>query len=160
MQKVYFFGSSVGKATDFLSQWYPSPMVIDGKAFANAEQKMMYDKAALFGDEQAMQKILATSDPKRCKALGRQVKGFNEQKWIRGRERIVYEANMAKFSQNPVLRARLKLYPMNTRFIEASPYDRVWGIGFSATHAERVDESEWGLNLLGLQLTRVRNELE
>ena len=49
--------------------------------------------------------------------------------------------------------------------MEASPYDRVWGIGFSEGWV-RVDEKKggvdreaWGENLLGKALMRVRERL-
>lgn len=42
--------------------------------------------------------------------------------------------------------------------VEASPYDRVWGIGYGAADAEDSREF-WGENLLGKALMRVRDRL-
>ena len=41
---------------------------------------------------------------------------------------------------------------------KASPYDRIWGIGFSAANAG-VNTDNWGENLLGKVLMRVRDRL-
>ncbi|KAI0521335.1 hypothetical protein F5B22DRAFT_634718 [Xylaria bambusicola] len=41
--------------------------------------------------------------------------------------------------------------------VEASPYDRIWGVGFAAKGAER-NRSKWGLNLLGKCLMEVREQ--
>lgn len=43
--------------------------------------------------------------------------------------------------------------------MQASPYDRTWGIGFSAEDAPKVKREEWGLNLLGQILVRVRKRI-
>ena len=58
---------------------------------------MMYQKAILFGDTETAEKIMAAKTPKKQKALGRQVKGFDEDVWKNNRERIVEEANWHKF---------------------------------------------------------------
>ncbi|WP_236573341.1 NADAR domain-containing protein [Nocardia caishijiensis] len=44
--------------------------------------------------------------------------------------------------------------------MEASPLDRVWGIGLSAQDERAVDPRRWrGLNLLGFAVMRARDEL-
>ena len=53
------------------SQWYPSPFTIDGVRFVNCEQRMMYMKGKVFGDEEAMREVMLTEDPKRHKEIGR-----------------------------------------------------------------------------------------
>ena len=67
-------GEEVTKAC--LSQWYPSYMVIDGQHYWNVEQYLMAEKARLFGDQETLQKIWQTQDPKEIKKLGREVKGY------------------------------------------------------------------------------------
>jgi ribA/ribD-fused uncharacterized protein len=42
--------------------------------------------------------------------------------------------------------------------VEASPLDRIWGVGFGAKNAERR-RKDWGLNLLGKALERARERL-
>ncbi|MFD7659407.1 NADAR domain-containing protein, partial [Actinosynnema sp. NPDC059797] len=44
--------------------------------------------------------------------------------------------------------------------VEASPVDRIWGIGLAADDERALDPASWrGLNLLGEALTRVRELL-
>lgn len=42
--------------------------------------------------------------------------------------------------------------------VEASPDDRIWGIGFEAVKAD-ANRDQWGENLLGLALMNVRKRL-
>jgi NADAR domain len=64
-----------------LSQWWPSPFTVDGVEFATAEHYMMWRKATLFGDADTAEQILAAAHPSQAKALGRRVRGFDEQLW-------------------------------------------------------------------------------
>ncbi len=137
----------------YLSQWYPSEMKDEGLMFANCEQYMMFNKAKLFGDERVAQLIMNTVDPKVIKRLGRSVAGFNEKVWADHREEIVYRGNLLKFSQNPELRKLLLSYK-NPIFVEASPTDRIWGIGFRVSDA-MTNHHQWGQNLLGKIITKV-----
>lgn len=111
------------------TQWYRSAFVIDGVAYVTAEQWMMAEKARLFGDREALGKILATGDPRRQKALGRSVRGFIEARWAAMSDRVVFEGNRAKFVAQPALLALL-LDTAGTTLVEASPRDRIWGIGW------------------------------
>ena len=141
------------------SQWKRARFQIDGVDFNTAEQAMMYGKAMLFGDEGTAQKILATSDARKQKALGRQVRGSDNAKWGAYKEDIVREANRAKFSQNEGLRR--KLFQTGRKLLaEASPMDAIWGIGLDEETARSVPPDQWpGQNLLGRILTDVREEL-
>ncbi len=116
-------------------------------------------KAKLFGDDIAAQRILAATTPKEYKAIGRQVKGFNDAVWIAKREKFMCTGCMAKFQQNPNLCSVL-LAAGDTELIEASPYDRIWGIGLSIDDPRALDKTQWkGLNLLGNVLMSVRDKL-
>jgi ribA/ribD-fused uncharacterized protein len=76
---VYFWRPTTGNG--FLSQWFWSPFTVDGDTYATAEMWMMVQKARLFKDENVAKKMLSTTDPKRHKALGREVKGFDGSVW-------------------------------------------------------------------------------
>jgi ribA/ribD-fused uncharacterized protein len=125
--------------------------------FSTTEQYMMHAKALLMGDTETAAEILAATHPSKAKLLGRQVKNFNQDLWNSCCEAVVEEANFAKFSQNDDLRAVL-LGTGKRIIVEASPDDRIWGIGFDSQHAEGKEE-EWGRNLLGEALMRVRDRL-
>ena len=141
------------------SQWHPSEFVVEGKRFVCAEQYMMHGKAVLFGDLAVAERILASISPKMHKALGRKVSGFDEQLWRNERERIVYEGNHAKFTLNAELLKAL-LATAGTELVEASPLDRIWGVGLKAEDPRIQDPALWrGQNLLGKVLTRLREDL-
>ncbi len=89
---------------------------------------MMAEKARLFGDSAAVDAILAASDPKAAKALGRKVKNFDGQLWADRCREIVTRGNIEKFRQHEPLRDFL-LASSSSVIVEASPYDRIWGIG-------------------------------
>ena len=120
---------------------------------------MMYGKAKLFKDHEIAQKILTETNPVKMKAYGRKVKHFDAGVWARNREAIVHRALKAKFGQNDELKKQL-LETGGTLLAEASPRDRIWGIGMGASNQLALDKSSWkGLNLLGTILTKVREEL-
>lgn len=142
-----------------LSQWWPSRFTVDGVAYATAEHWMMAGKARLFADADAERRVLSAGHPKVAKDVGRSVRGFDEAVWRRERFALVAEGSVHKFGQHPDLRAFL-LGTGQRVLVEASPVDRVWGIGLAADdeRAERPDA--WrGLNLLGFALMEARARL-
>lgn len=154
MRYTFFFT----EASPF-SQWYRSAFTVGPYTYNCAEQYMMHGKALLFADPEVGAQILAAEHPRQHKALGRKVHGFSDERWRAHREQIVLEGNRAKFTQNPELRARL-LETAGTELVEASPYDRIWGIGLAASDPRAQDPKTWrGQNLLGKILTRLREEL-
>lgn len=153
MEKYTFFWSGP------FSQWAKSKFVIDGQTFNTAEQYMMYSKAQLFGDDEIATKIMATSNPRVQKALGRQVRDFDAQAWQIAAIDVVYKGNHAKFIQNPEL-LKVLLATEGTTLVEASPYDKIWGIGLDEAAAKRTPADRWpGTNLLGLVLTQLREDI-
>jgi ribA/ribD-fused uncharacterized protein len=141
------------------SQWYRCRFTAGEHTFNCAEQYMMHGKAVLFGDPDTAAKILVADHPRQHKALGRKVTGFDDAIWRREREGIVRAGSRAKFTQNPALR-ELLLATRGTTLVEASPYDRIWGIGLAATDPRAQDPASWrGQNLLGKILTALRDEL-
>lgn len=142
------------------SQWYRAPFSIDGVRFVTCEQYMMYKKALVFGDEEIANKILETEYPDEQKALGKLVKGFDRAIWDQNCFSIVYEGNLAKFSQNPELKEEL-LATGDRVIVEASPYDFIWGIRMGEDNKDLESPSQWrGLNLLGFAIMTVRNQLK
>lgn len=142
-----------------LSQWYPSPFTVEGVRYHCAEQYMMAQKARLFEDAEMLREIMTAKHPKQCKALGQRVRGFDEKVWRDNRVPIVVAGNLAKFSQNGQLRTYL-CQSGGRILVEASPYDRIWGIGLTADDPRAENGSLWrGENLLGFSLMEVRDLL-
>jgi ribA/ribD-fused uncharacterized protein len=157
---VFFWGHQ-GPATGkgCLSQWFPSPFTDDEHTFATAEHYMMWRKAILFDDQRTAARIIAADHPKQAKDLGRQVRNFDQATWEEQRYDIVVDGNTLKFSQHDDMRAFL-LGTGDRVLVEASPLDRVWGIGLKADDPRAEDPARWrGLNLLGFALSDVRTVL-
>jgi len=145
--------------TSCFSQWWPSCFEVEGRRYSSAEQFMMAGKARLFGDEQVCQRILNTDEPAQIKKLGRQVSGFVEEQWQRARFELVVTGNVAKFGQNDALGAYL-LGTGDKVLAEASPTDRIWGIGLAADDPRAQQPQQWpGENLLGFALMVARAQL-
>ena len=141
------------------SQWFVAPFTVDGIIYPTAEHWMMAGKAKLFSDNETLQEILVAPDPKSAKALGRKVQCFKEDVWLANARRIVTEGNIAKFSQNEDLKSFL-LATGTQVLVEASPYDRIWGIGLGAEDPKAKNPSTWqGQNLLGFALMDARETI-
>ncbi|MEU9115831.1 NADAR family protein [Streptomyces sp. NPDC048483] len=160
---VYFWGhrpqrdGSIGASC--FSQWWPSPFTVDGVTYATAEHWMMAGKARLFADAEAERHAISASHPKQAKDAGRKVRGFDEAVWQRHRFDLVVEGNLHKFGQDAALRAFL-LGTHARVLVEASPMDRVWGIGLASDDERAADPARWrGLNLLGFALMEARQRL-
>lgn len=142
-----------------LSQWFPASFEVDGQVYPTAEHWMMAGKARLFGDDEMLAAILAAEDPGKAKALGRKVRDFDQERWAEARGPLVVEGNVEKFGQNPAL----KDFLLNTGrrvLVEASPRDRIWGIGMGASNPDARDPLKWrGTNLLGFALMEARAAL-
>jgi hypothetical protein len=150
---VYFWGDPT------LSNWGPAPFTYKEKNFYNSEQAFMWEKALCFGDTETANQILETSNPRTAKDLGRLVKNYDEKIWETKRFDAMFDVCLAKFSQNPA-RLETLLSTGNKTIVEASPYDKVWGVGIHWTDDEILDENNWkGQNLLGRVLMKVREQL-
>ncbi|MYW65376.1 DUF1768 domain-containing protein [Streptomyces sp. SID8379] len=142
-----------------LSQWWPSPFTVDGVEYATAEHWMMAAKARLFGDAEAERRAIEAGHPSRAKTAGRLVRGFDEAIWARERFGAVVEGSVHKFAADPKLRAFL-LDTGRRVLVEASPVDRIWGIGLTADDPAALDPRKWrGPNLLGFALMEARERL-
>lgn len=141
------------------SQWHPSRFVVDEIPYSHAEQFMMAEKARLFGDHETLALIMKATHPWKQKQLGQAVQGFVQPTWDAACEDIVFQGNLAKFSQNPSMLDELRETGMKI-LTEASPTDRIWGVGLGMGDPRLLDESQWrGKNLLGKTLMKVRKEL-
>ena len=160
---IYFWGHTPNpkKITQScFSQWYDVYFEVDGVQYHTTEQYMMASKAQLFDDEDTWSEIMNAYSPAEYKKLGRKVKGFNATIWDEKKLDIVVEGNKAKFGQNPDLKEFL-LATGDAILVEASPYDKIWGIGLDREAALNGSVEDWnGENLLGCVLMEVRNWLK
>jgi ribA/ribD-fused uncharacterized protein len=151
---VLFYGQS-----ECYSNWNPTGFTVKGVLFANGEQYMMYCKAMFFKDADTAKLILAEPDPAKVKALGRKVKGYVEKDWADNRLRFVRRGLLEKARQHPEI-ARQLLATGYRILVEASPSDKIWGIGLSETDPLALDPTNWrGQNLLGQAWMWVRDQL-
>jgi ribA/ribD-fused uncharacterized protein len=163
---LFFWGGrpTNGKVTKAcLSQWYEAPFVVHNNmsrnVFRTAEHWMMAQKALLFLDGDSYRKILECETPEQAKRLGRAVKRYDDEVWSRMRFDIVVDGNMHKFNSHPALKEFL-LSTGDAVLVEASPYDRVWGIGMRGEDPLVRYPAQWkGDNLLGYALMEVRDRL-
>jgi ribA/ribD-fused uncharacterized protein len=141
------------------SNFYPANFTENNIEFNCSEQYMMYKKACLFKDEFNANRILESKNPKDIKALGRKVKGFDQKIWEVNARKIVTQACLLKFTQNQDL-LTLLLDTKEDILVEASPYDKIWGIGLTQKDAIKIESSKWpGKNWLGECLMAVKQLL-
>ncbi|CAM2802867.1 DUF1768 domain-containing protein [Chryseobacterium flavum] len=160
--KFLFFWGHTAKDTitkSCFSQWFPGKFEENGIIYKTAEHYMMAGKARLFNDPETEEKILNANTPNQAKALGRKVKNFDPKRWDEYKFEIVTQGNLLKFSQNQ----KFKDFLLSTGekvLVEASPYDKIWGIGMLETDNRAENPLLWnGENLLGFALMEVRDEL-
>lgn len=156
---IFFWGEK--NNFGFLSNFFPTEFEDGGVKFICSEQYFMKKKQELFDSTNSSlaELILSSTEPRQIKQFGRMVKNFNEEVWSEHKYQIMYLAVKNKFLGNPELAKRL-IDTGDKILVEASPYDRIWGIGMPATAAVKIPESDWpGENLLGQILMEVRDEL-
>ncbi|MCX4781361.1 NADAR family protein [Streptomyces sp. NBC_01264] len=142
-----------------LSQWWPSEFTVGDVRYATAEHWMMAGKARLFEDAEAERAALEARTPAEAKNAGRLVRGFDNAVWERERFALVVEGSVHKFGSDPALTSYL-LSTGKRVLVEASPLDRIWGIGLAADDERAKDPARWpGLNLLGFALMEARERL-
>ncbi len=141
------------------SNWYMMPFVHNSKQFNCSEQAMMFYKARMFKDYDVAEMIMEQGHPRKQKFLGRQVRGFEAEKWNADCKDIMVEILKSKFRQD-VYSNQLLMETGDKIIVEASPTDRIWGIGLDEHDPRALDQSQWlGTNWLGEVLMRVRDEL-
>jgi len=141
------------------SQWLACDFEVDGVRYNCTEQYMMAEKARLFGDKESERKIMFANHPRDQKAIGRRVKDFVREEWDAISRDVVYKANYAKFTQNPGLEYELR-DTAGTLLVEASPTDRIWGVGLTTDDPKVHDPKKWrGTNWLGEVLMKVREDI-
>ena len=163
LKYLFFWGhtpnkdGSIGKSC--FSQWWNQAFEVEGVVYKTAEHWMMAGKAKVFQDVTILEEIIACNHPNEAKQLGRKVKNFDPKVWDAHKYEIVKQGNYHKFSQYE----ELKEFLLNTKkriIVEASPRDRIWGIGMGQANEKAQNPNLWrGQNLLGFALMEVRDML-
>lgn len=151
---VFFWGT-------YLSNFYPAKFIVDGVQYNCSEQYFMKKKQEMFDPSNIAlaNQILNEIDPKKIKKYGRQVKNFDNNVWDTCCYEIMKQGIYEKFKQNADINRLLKLTGTKT-LVEASPNDRIWGIGLNKANARNIHPSNWqGKNLLGKALMEVRDKI-
>lgn len=133
------------------SNFYP----IGGDESFTSEKIYMAQKAMAFHDTEGLRLINHASTPVIAKKLGRTIRGFDERVWEELRTEAMLHALHIKFAACPEFRDALRSSG-NLILVEASPHDKIWGIGFAEADALK-NKDKWGLNLLGKCLMRIRH---
>lgn len=148
------------------NQWinpdYPEGTDASTYEFTSTEQAFMYYKALYFDNQELADEIIKEHNPNKCRLMGRQVKGYNDEKWSKVRYEVFYRLNLAKYTQDKNLQKKLlDLKFDNKIFVEASPIDRIWGVGLDENNPLIDDKENWkGTNFLGKILTEVREKIK
>lgn len=139
------------------SNWHKSSFVHNGVTYSCAEQYMMHMKALAFDDVEVAALIMETNEPRHHKMLGREVRNFDASTWSAICKEVMVDGLVSKFLQNPNCLEAL-LASGETILVEASPYDKIWGIGMLESDPNATDQTKWlGQNLLGFVLMEVRD---
>ena len=148
-----------GEFSNFYKSYFKD---LEENHYCCVEQFFMYQKCRLFDSTNniLMQKIMNSTDPKHIKKLGRQVKNFDEDIWNEHKTKIMYDGLFLKFTQNEQLK-KVLLNTGTKKIYEASPYDKIWGIGLNYHNTIKLNPTEYpGENLLGILLMELRENLK
>ena len=150
---VYFYSPR-----EVFSNWHKCEFKdpITGLLFGSSEQAFFWYKADFFKDNKRRFLIENEKNPKTAKDWGREIINYDEKSWKSMRVGYMTYVNYLKYSQNPEFTREL-LETENRKLVEASPFDKIWGVGLKETDIKILDEKEWlGTNLLGIALENVR----
>jgi ribA/ribD-fused uncharacterized protein len=143
-----------------LSPGHAAEFKSDGHIFKNVEQYYQYRKAKYFEDNDILETLLKVSEPVRLRQLGRQVRGFNQEKWNTMIEIVLFAGNHLKFIQNPNM-ARVLLETEDKVLTYMNPADTIWGTGLDMLDSRIKEPFEWpGENIFGFSLMDVREEIK
>jgi len=110
----------------FLSNFYPSPFVVEGKSYATNEHYFQSQKATT---EELREWIRLAPTPYAAMKAGRSLrddKGELKKDWADKKSDVMFVGILAKFSQNPDLKEKL-LATGDAVLHEDSPTDMIWG---------------------------------
>lgn len=144
---IFFWGG-------IFSNFHP----INGNEALTSEHFYMEAKAIFFSDFKTLVRIRQAATPKEAKRLGRSVERFDQAEWDKVKCKMMKTALANKLMLDDKFLQALK-DSGNKILVEASPFDRIWGIGFKEDDPNICNTELWGENLLGKCLMEVREAM-
>ncbi len=135
------------------SNFYPHAFWYEDVKLDTSEHHLMRKKALLMGDHETASLISRAPTPLAAKRLGRKVRPWNQGLWEDHCDQIMEDILVAKFASTHAMREYI--LDIEGHFYEASPKDKIWGIGISVKQA-REGKPHNGQNKLGRALDRAR----
>lgn len=137
----------------FLSNYFASPIVVDGVKWQTVEHAYHALKAQIGSDE--YEAIFEAETPGEAKKIGRKIKLDSD--WKENKITVMEKLLRLKFEQHPDLREKLiNSYPAQLE--EGNNWgDRFWGVCPARVDGETNDKSK-GENHLGKLLMMIRAE--
>ena len=140
------------------SNFHKAKFTLNNTEYFCSEQFIQQQKALLFDDQHTADHIMSSSSARKCKELGKQIVGVNENEWKSQAEKLCLPGILAKFKDNAYL-ADMLLSTGDQHLAEAS-FDQTWGTGIPIHHQDCLNRSKWmNTGLLGNILMYVRRKL-
>ncbi len=134
----------------------------DGTVYSTCEQYYQHRKALYHNDDVQATLIMKCKTPHEAYKAGQNIKNQNDSDWYKKdlAKSQMYKCCLAKFDQNDHLKQFL-VQTGESVLVEASPWDKRWGVGISMTNPAIFDKAQWGnsQNWMGDILSRIRDEL-
>eukprot|EP01088_Endostelium_zonatum_P021078 TRINITY_DN8094_c0_g1_i1.p1 TRINITY_DN8094_c0_g1~~TRINITY_DN8094_c0_g1_i1.p1 ORF type:complete len:797 (+),score=253.18 TRINITY_DN8094_c0_g1_i1:114-2504(+) len=162
-------GMEVMETKEFVFFWYGWPGRHEPCDFADdkfvrywsVQQYYLAEKARSVEDYPRVKQIMRSTDEDKLRKVQKEMKlARKDMSWGEEIDRdIMRRGNEMKFRQNEKLRGRLLATGEKT-LVEASPFDKDWGIGMAANDIRVEDKKRWkGKNWMGESLMSVREVL-
>lgn len=142
-----------------LSNFHKSEFKIDNTLYTCNEQYIQSQKASLFNDDIAEQRIMQTTNPYKMKAIGSRIRNFSKTTWENKGKQIAKKGALHKFQQN----GHLKQFLLDTdkRQIAEASEEKPWGAGIKLQDSDALDSSKWkGTGWMGEILVQIREILK
>ena len=126
--------------------------------YTTSKQFIQHQKALYFNDHQTATRIITDESPADCKAIGSDVKDFNQDQWDSIVKEICKPGIHEKFKQQPALMDVLVNCIWDKEIVECAS-DKVWGTGYTLSKPDCLNRRRWvGQGILGEILTEIRDE--
>jgi ribA/ribD-fused uncharacterized protein len=137
---------------------YIIPTLVDGVTYPTTEHYLMVQKARMFADEKAVQKVMKAKSAKSAKGVS--IEGAKEDEWDARKDDAMRVILRAKFTQHPELRKQL-LETGKSVLGYANARDKYWSIGTSEDTDKAKNPKKWpGKNMVGVLLMELRETLQ